>query len=127
MADTVGTLVPCEAASPPRPTIRLEVRCETKHGESVGICGVDPALGAWDVDAAWHLETNPGAYPIWSSEVPVPAAGTEFKFFIKAASVDGDDFYWESLPGNRTWPRAGIPPGCLVKADFGESGIKVFT
>mmetsp|Transcript_35676 Transcript_35676/g.70600 ORF Transcript_35676/g.70600 Transcript_35676/m.70600 type:complete len:156 (-) Transcript_35676:88-555(-) len=115
--------------------LRLDVSCRTQPGETLCVCGSDFALGNWDQSSALRLRTTPEDYPVWSANVALPAAGSEFKFFTskpqqsveEGEESSGPSMTWEPLGWNRTWPINGLRGGCLVEATYGESGIKVTT
>eukprot|EP00931_Biecheleriopsis_adriatica_P119654 TRINITY_DN94877_c0_g1_i1.p1 TRINITY_DN94877_c0_g1~~TRINITY_DN94877_c0_g1_i1.p1 ORF type:complete len:267 (-),score=42.82 TRINITY_DN94877_c0_g1_i1:32-832(-) len=59
----------------PRIGIVFELRrCDTRPGETVCVCGSLARLGAWHPESAevpCRLQTSPGAYPQWTSQMPL--------------------------------------------------------
>merc|ERR1719277_2596294 len=87
---------------------------ETKPGQSVGIVGSDPALGAWNTSKAVVLSTSPQAFPVWEATLHAPVAGSEFKFVILGSS----GVAWEPFANNRRWPQ--LARGAALTAMYGK-------
>jgi hypothetical protein len=99
-------------------TLCLKAVCETQFGESVAVVG--SAFDGWDPSSALVLTTGEDTYPTWTADVPLPAAGLEFKLVItKAGGVA-----WEALEGNRTFPE-GLRSGGTVELKFGDGEFDV--
>merc|ERR1719428_394413 len=46
-------------------SVRVKVTSVAEHKEQLGICGADPAIGAWDPENALPLVTDGSSYPVW--------------------------------------------------------------
>jgi len=91
-----------EAAHDMPQTGRIAFVCDsTQPGQCLALVGADPVLGGWDVQKAVRLTTSASAFPTWSGEVELPAAGSEFKLVIVS---DSGEVSWEPISGNRIWP-----------------------
>eukprot|EP00286_Rhodomonas_abbreviata_P016154 CAMPEP_0181322790 /NCGR_PEP_ID=MMETSP1101-20121128/19421_1 /TAXON_ID=46948 /ORGANISM="Rhodomonas abbreviata, Strain Caron Lab Isolate" /LENGTH=505 /DNA_ID=CAMNT_0023430737 /DNA_START=153 /DNA_END=1670 /DNA_ORIENTATION=+ len=104
-----------EVAHPPKDlTARLffRIRCETKMGEDVQVCGSAPSIGGWKPQEALPLKTNADEYPFWSgcAEVGLSHAKNvlKYKYLIKHAT----GAYWEDAIADRE-----------VQPDKGTKGV----
>jgi len=86
-----AALILCLGALPAfagdRVAVELQLRQETRQGESVYVVGDRPELGAWDVTKALRL--SPASYPTWSIRIALPA-GTryQYRFLIRSNAPD---------------------------------------
>mmetsp|Transcript_62117 Transcript_62117/g.146017 ORF Transcript_62117/g.146017 Transcript_62117/m.146017 type:complete len:475 (+) Transcript_62117:112-1536(+) len=97
-------------------TARLffRVRCETKIGENVGVCGSEDSIGAWSPDKALPLKTTADEYPFWSgcADVAVSQVNKQVKYKYLIKHPQGQ--WWEDKIADRTVEReAGTSKGVL--------------
>lgn len=105
-----GSLTSTEQGTLTSTICHVSVVCDcTKPGECLAVLGADAALGGWDTKNCVPLSTSADAFPTWSADVLVPAAGSEYKLVIVRA--DGG-ITWEPIETNRTWP-ANLSGGAL--------------
>merc|ERR1719329_1262715 len=78
-------------------TCRIEVQVEnTQPGDKVVLLGGNPALQAWNKQAAIELATTEDDFPWWTAEVQLPPGEPlEYKFAIRSGS---GAWTWEPLP-----------------------------
>jgi len=70
-------------------TCRIEVQVEnTRPGDTVVLLGGNPALQAWNKQAAIELATTEDDFPWWSAEVQLPPGELlEYKFAIRRCTA----------------------------------------
>jgi hypothetical protein len=107
-------------------SIRLEVVCETRLGQTLAISGEDSILGGFEPSKAMCFQTSETLYPTWSVEIPIPQGGSCFKLLLRS---DNEEVVWEPLEDNRRWPTTGLSSGSVLRSKFGEMkmGIEAST
>ncbi|MFD8565400.1 carbohydrate-binding module family 20 domain-containing protein [Streptomyces sp. NPDC059639] len=85
-----GTTTPTAGAS-------FNVTASTAWGQNIYVTGNKDQLGNWNTGNA--LKLDPGAYPVWKLDVPLPA-GTSFEYKYLRKDASGN-VTWES-GANRT-------------------------
>lgn len=104
--------------------VQFQIIAHTQTGESIGLVGSTPELGAWDVEKCILLRTSPERYPQWWTETDIsftPSSQVsefskvEYKYLRFFAEGDWE---WEYAGANRWFPLTVNPPsGRLVIED----------
>ena len=81
-------------------TCRIEVQVEnTRPGDTVVLLGGNPALQAWNKQAAIELATTEDDFPWWTAEVQLPPGEPlEYKFAIRRCTARGPVFVCVRCP-----------------------------
>ncbi len=80
---------------------RFQLFAPTQIGESLGIIGSTPELGAWDITKYIRLQTNSDRYPLWwtGGNIDIPAnTRVEYKYVRIDAERNAE---WEAFGENR--------------------------
>ena len=82
--------------------LHLRVKCETKPGDSVRVCGWLPQMGGWKPEKAAYMKTNKDEYPYWSVSLDVPISDVQETIKYKYLVVNGNKAQWEDRIADRT-------------------------
>lgn len=107
---------------------RFQIIAHTQMGESIGLVGSIPELGAWDLEQCLHLQTSGDRYPIWWVDTDIdltPFLDPSNKEKIEYKYVrfsDDNPVQWESLGVNRWLPLDPDPGTETITVDDGAFG-----
>lgn len=86
---------------------RFQVKAPTRQGETIGIIGSIPELGAWNPQKYVPLHTSGDRYPMWHLELDLSAQSQqqldhriEYKYVRVAAN---EQVEWETEDGKNRW------------------------
>ncbi|MBD2149363.1 lipase [Pseudanabaena sp. FACHB-1277] len=86
---------------------RFQVKAPTRQGETIGIIGSTPELGAWNPQKYVPLHTSGDRYPMWHLELELSAQSKqqldhriEYKYVRVAAD---EQLEWETKDGKNRW------------------------
>ncbi|MDJ0510111.1 MAG: DUF1796 family putative cysteine peptidase [Crocosphaera sp.] len=107
---------------------RFQIIAHTQMGESIGLVGSTPELGAWDLENCLHLQTSSDRYPVWWVDTdidltPFLTSSNKEKIEYKYIRFAEDNqVQWESLGSNRWLPLDPDPGTETITVDDGAFG-----
>ena len=83
---------------------QFRIIAHTQTGESIGIVGSAPELGAWDIRNCLRLRTSGNRYPIWwTDDIQLSGLGDRVEYKYVQLDATGNA-RWEALGANRWVP-----------------------